>query len=103
MMGRDLCLPIDLLIGRPEDEGSHHHSSYVEDLQAHLQRVHSFARTHMQLRSDSMKERYDSASNCDRLEVGDPVWLYCPQVSPKLTCQWQGPYLVTKCLNDTVY
>lgn len=54
-----------------------------------------------------MKERYDSASNCDRLEVGDPVWLHCPQrkkgVSPKLTRQWQGPYLVTKCLNDTVY
>ena len=80
---------------------------YVEDLQARLEQVHSFARTHMQLRSDSMKERYDSASNCDRLEVGDPVWLHCPQrkkgVSPKLTRQWQGPYLVTKRLNDTVY
>ena len=61
----------------------------------------------MQIRSDSMKERYDSASNCDRLEVGDPVWLHCPQrkkgLSPKLTRHWLGPYLVTKRLNDTVY
>ena len=54
-----------------------------------------------------MKERYDSTSNCDRLQEGDPVRLHCPQrkkgVSPKLTRQWQGPYLVTKRLNDTVY
>ena len=107
MMGRDLRLPIDLLIGRPEEEVSQVHSTYAEDLQARLERVHSFARTHMQLRSDSMKERYDSSSNCDRLQEGDPVWLHCPQrkkgVSPKLARQWQGPYLVTKRLNDTVY
>ena len=107
MMGHDLRLPIDLLVGRPEDEISHHHSTYAEELQTRLERVHNFARTHMQLRSDSMKERYDSASNCDRLEVGDPVWLHCPQrkkgLSPKLTRHWLGPYLVTKRLNDTVY
>ena len=107
MMGRDLRLPIDLLIGRPEEEVSHVHSTYAEDLLARLERVHSFARTHMQLRSDSMKERYDSTSDWDRLEEGDPVWLHCPLrkkgVSPKLTRPWQGPYLVTKRLNDTVY
>ena len=107
MMGHDLRLPIDLLIGRPEEEVRHVHSTYAEDLQARLEQVHSFARTHMQLRSDFIKERYDSTSNCDRLEEGDPVWLHCPQrkkgVSPKLTRQWQGPYLVTKRLNDTVY
>ena len=54
-----------------------------------------------------MKERYDSASNCEQLNIGDPVWLHCPQrkkgVSPKLTRQWQGPYLVTKRINDMVY
>ena len=61
----------------------------------------------MQLKTDSMKERYDAASNCDQLNVGDPVWLHCPQrkkgISPKLTRQWQGPYLVTKRINDMVY
>ena len=33
--------------------------------------------------------------------------MHCPQrkkgVSPILTHQWQGPYLVTKYLNDTVF
>ena len=107
MMGRDLRLPIDLLIGRPEDEVPQHASTYAEELQERLERVHNYARTHMKFRSDSMKERYDSASNCEQLNIGDPVWLHCPQrkkgVSPKLTRQWQGPYLVTKRINDMVY
>ena len=107
MMGRDLRLPIDLLIGRPEDEIPHHASTYAEELQACLERVHTFARSHMQLKTDSMKERYDAASNCDQLNVENPVWLHCPQrkkgISPKLTRQWQGPYLVTKRINDMVY
>ena len=97
MMGRELRLPIDLLIGRPGNEVSHHTSTYAEELQACLERVHAFARSHMQLKTDSMKERY----------VGDPVWLHCPQrkkgISPKLTRQWQGPYLVTKRINHMVY
>ena len=69
MMGHDLRLSIDVLNGQPEDEISHHHSSYAEELQTCLERVHSFTRTHMQLRSNSV-EHYDSASNWDRLEVG---------------------------------
>ena len=39
-MGRDLQLPIDLLIGCPEDEIYHHISTYAEELQARLERVH---------------------------------------------------------------
>ena len=97
-------LPIDLLIGHPEDEVAHHTSTYTEELQACLERVHSFARSHMQLK---MKERYDAASNCDQLKVGDPVCMASlpteKGISPKLTRQWQGPYLVTKRINDMVY
>ena len=48
IMGRDLRLSIDLLIGRPEDEVAHHTSTYAEELQACLERVHTFARSHMQ-------------------------------------------------------
>ena len=54
-MGRDLQLPIDLLIGCPEDEICHHISTYAEELQARLEQVHTFARFHMQLKTDSMK------------------------------------------------
>ena len=107
MMGRDLRLPIDLLIGRPEDEEAHHTSTYAEELQSSVELVHNFARSHMQLKTDSVKERYDLASHGGQLKVGDPVWLHSPQrkkgISPKLARRWQGPYLVIKRINDMVY
>ena len=41
------------------------------------------------------------------LNVGDAIWLYNPQgkegLSPKLSQPWQGPYTVTKKINDIVY
>ena len=61
-MGRDLSLLIDMLIGHPEDEIAHHTSTYAKDLQACLERVHTFARSHMQLKIDSMKEHYDAGA-----------------------------------------
>lgn len=73
MMGRDLRLPIDLLIGR------HHTSTYAEELQSSIELVHNFARSRMKLKTDSMKERYDSTSHCEQLSAGDTVWLHCPQ------------------------
>ena len=39
MMGRDSRLPIDLLIGRPEEESAHHASTYTEQLQTCLEHV----------------------------------------------------------------
>ncbi|UYV73248.1 K02A2.6-like [Cordylochernes scorpioides] len=38
---------------------------------------------------------------------GEMVWLHNPQrkkgLSPKLQYQWEGPYKITKCLNDVIY
>ena len=108
MLGRSLRLPIDLHLGRPEDEVSQHVSTYADELQAKMERVHEFARLHLQLRSDQMKERYDSCiRDCQLLKKGDPVWLYWPQrkkgLSPKLMRSWKGPYVVTKKINDLIY
>ena len=57
MMGRDLRLPIDLFVGRPSEEVPVH---YAQQLHNRLERIHSFAREHLQLQSDKMKEHYDS-------------------------------------------
>ena len=106
-LGRDLRLPIDLIYGRPDQEPSRSTSVYSENLEARLEQVQEFARSHLKLVSDRMKERYDSSADGTLLERGDPVWLYNPQrkkgKSPKLTRPWQGPYMVTKRINDVVY
>ena len=107
MMGRDLRLPIDLFIGRPSGEVPVHKSEYVQKLCDRMERIHNFAREHLQMRSDKMKDHYDSYVFEKELQEGDAVWLHNPQrkkgVSPKLSKPWQGPYVVTKKINDLVY
>lgn len=66
-----------------------------------LLRVHHFARIHLKMSSDRMKQRYDLLVQEEQpLEAGDAVWLHNPLrkkgLCPKLQRQWQGPYLVLK-------
>ena len=108
MLG-DLRLPIDLHLSRPEDEVSQYVPIYADELQAKMERVHEFTQLHLQLRSDQMKDCYDSCiEDSQLLKKGDPVWLYWPQrkkgLSPKSmrSCRpaWKGPYIMTKKIND---
>jgi len=97
----------DLLFGRPECEPTNHASDYIKALQEKLEQVYDFARGHLKVKSDKMKEWYDFALEGQQLQVGDPVWLHNPQtkkgLSPKLSSPWQGPFTVTKRINDLVY
>ena len=107
MLGRELKMPIDLMFGRPEDEPPQTATSYASVLQERLERVHEFARGHMQLMSNRMKQRYDPLLEHQPLEAGEAVWLYNPQrkkgLTPKMQRPWQGPYVITKQINDLVY
>ncbi|XP_074026894.1 uncharacterized protein [Leptinotarsa decemlineata] len=108
LTGRELKLPLDVLCGSPFNESQEVPiSEFVNDLKETLEIVHEFARTKLQLSSDRMKIRFDKKSLPVSFKEGDAVWLYQHQrrkgVCPKLQIPWQGPYLVTKKINDLVY
>ncbi|XP_063911955.1 uncharacterized protein LOC135128808 [Zophobas morio] len=107
MMGRELHLPLDLVLGGSPNVNSHISSGWVSNLQRNLREVHELARNQIQLTSDHMKARYDFRANCPKYKEGDKVWLYNPHRrrgrSPKLQRNWEGPYEVKKCWNDVVY
>ena len=107
MLGRELKMPIDLLFGKPENEPPQTATNYASTMQERLERVHEFARGHMQLMLNRMKQRYDPLLEHQPLEAGEAVWLHNPQrkkgLTPKLQCPWQGPYIITKRINDLVY
>lgn len=107
MLGREVKLPIDLMFGRPEEEPAPTATDYANTLQDRLERVHNFARAHMQAKVDRMKQRYDLPQECQCLDPGDAAWLHNPQrkkgLSPKLQRPWQGPYIIIKRINDLVY
>ena len=54
-----------------------------------------------------MKQQYDPLLEHQPLEAGEAAWLQSPQrkkgLTPKLQCPWQGPYIITKQINDLVY
>ena len=104
-LGRELHLPVDLLLSCPEEHLPVH--SYNEKLQKTLETVHEYAREKLQLSSESMKTYYNLRSDDTTFEQGDIVWLYnpwrVPGIGPKFMRPWEGPYVVTKAINDLVY
>ena len=59
MMGRNIRLPIDLLLGCPEEEKKESVVDYVAQLQTHLDTVHCYARENIKIASERMKGYYD--------------------------------------------
>jgi hypothetical protein len=108
MLGREVELPIDLIIGVPEDkEKKVSGVEYVEKLRVDLEQVHAVAREHIKCRSDRQKRNYDVKTRMKRYEECDLVWLHNPAkkkgISPKLTRSWEGPYMVIHRLSDVTY
>ena len=108
MFGRNVELPIDIALGRPPEEPTTHSTEYVQELQQKLELVHEYARQNLSIASQKQKKYYDH--RCDKrqlFEKGDAVWLHNPQrkkgVCPKLSLQWQGPFLVIERLCDVVF
>jgi hypothetical protein len=105
--GRDLRLPVDLLIGRPEPE--HIKSGFATELQERLETIHRFTRDHLKAQSDRMKDvdYYDQNLAGRDLHEGDPVWMHNPQrkkgLTPKLIRPWKGPFVITKKINDLAF
>lgn len=107
MMGRELRLPVDLIVGQSPDERKKSLPEWVVDLQERLWIVHESARDNMISASDRMKARYDLRATGPKFKVGDLVWFYNPKrrkgKCPKLQRDWEGPYEIIKCLNDVVF
>ena len=73
MFGRELRIPLDLLVGRPpeETEGKSY-PEYVEKLRESLETIHEFTRDRQQSASQGMKTRYEQNS----FSRGDLVLLH---------------------------
>ena len=107
MMGRELRVPLDLLMGTPPESNQTSKQSYVEKLKESLNIAHNYARKRLRITTDRMKTRYNLDATATRLDVGTQVWLYRPRrkkgLSPKLSKNWVGPYIIVKRFSDLVY
>ena len=106
IMGRELRLPCDLKFGCPPGEDVAG-EDYESDLRRKMEDIHQRVRHNIQSASDRMKESYDIRAENGGFRLGNLVWLYNPQrrrgFSPKLQCNWEGPYEIIERINDVVY
>lgn len=109
LLGREVNLPIDLILGKPETDSSPPivKTAYAYELSKKLEEVHQFARQRLKLSSDRMKRYYNINAKMQSFEIESPVWLHNPKrrigICPKLQRNWEGPYVVIKRLNEVIY
>lgn len=106
LLGRELRLPVDLVLGSSPEESTNI-PEYVRTLQQNLHQVHQNNREQLTQKSRAMKERYDLRASNKPFHPGDEVWFYWPRRTrgrcPKLQRDWEGPYHVKEKLGEVLY
>lgn len=107
MLGREVVLPIDLMMSSPRLEENEIEYDYTYQLREKLHDVHEAAREKLKLAAQKQAKTYDRNTQLRSFKTGDWVWLggvprkrgVCPKLSPK----WSGPYLIVTKLSDVIY
>ena len=76
MFGREVKLPIDLVLG-PPPETYESSEEYIHELRRQIDKVHNLARENLKVSSSNQKQ-YDHRSRKVGFSEGDLVWYYCP-------------------------
>ena len=103
MFGRELSMPVDIMIGAPIDQPLSE-LDYIKNLQSKLTEAYKLARLNLKSSAARQKKYYNAHTHGCSFNVGDSVWyankLRKKGVSPKLQPKWRGPCLVVKRFND---
>ena len=103
MFGREISMPIDLMIGSPPD-ASLSQTDYVKNLQSRLTQAYRLARLNLKSSAERQKKYYNSRAHGTAFDEGNAVWyaskLRKKGVCPKLQPKWRGPCLVVRKFND---
>ena len=100
MLGREINLPLDVMVGCPASQTVHYECSteYVEWLRKTMYHVHNFARDQLQNSAQRQKTLYDKHCKPLKYHKGQYVWRYYPPTAKqKLGKGWVGPYRVLSC------
>ena len=98
MLGREVCRPLDLMLGVGNCETEKHVPAYVQEVRERMLNIHGFARRNIQGAQLRQKRLYDMNVKLVSYKVGDAVLEIDSSVkvghSKKLKSLWKGPYLV---------
>jgi hypothetical protein len=106
MLGRDVRLPVDLVVGGVPDEGECD-TLYADELREKIRAVHERARVVLGSSMRRQKRNYDRHAHGPLYKVGQFVWLHNttrqPRLSKKLMLPWVGPFMVVEAMSDVTF
>ena len=106
MLGREVMLPVDLMIGNLEQKYDCA-AEYVVKLRNMLKQVHTLARENLLASQMRQKRDYDLKLKVQTYEVGDLVYKLdsAKKVgqSPKLQKIWKGPFLIVQVISPILF
>ena len=107
MFGRNLDLPLDLIIGRPKDPYHPQENAYCAKLREKLESIHTKARKCLRDTAVLQERGYNVNARDKPLPIGSRVWVHQNKTkkgrSPKLRRPWEGPFTILGTIGDRVY
>jgi len=101
-LGREVRMPLDLVMGLPRDEDRQVDSmdEFVQRIQDQMASAYDTARKHLGVAAQRRKDTYDVRVRQQELDVGDWVWYWYPRRyssrSPKWQKNYTGPFLIIR-------
>ena len=106
MFGREMRLPLDVMVGVPEATPDHY-GDYVSQLKSQLSNAFQDVREHLRTAQHRQKEYFDRGVKERLYQPGDQVFLFDPQLRPgeatKFQRKWKGPYEVLERTTEVNY
>lgn len=107
MLGKEVRLPAEIVVGTPENRTGEEIASYgqyVDTIRDRMQCAYDVARQHLKDAAARQKRTYDAKGCFHKYKVGDLVW-YLHETRKKGECSklynpFEGPFVVVQRLND---
>jgi hypothetical protein len=111
MLGREVFLPIQLILGSSLQDLTHGAcdvNGYVTDLRDKMHATFAHVREHLQKAQTTQKRNYDSRMAVNNYAVGSMVYVLDSTrtvgLSPKLSSdKWKGPQLITRKISELLF
>ena len=101
MLGKEVPMPLDILVGQPPQNQFDCQIEYVEWLRNSMTNAYSYAREQLCRAALRQKKSYDLKAKESEFLPGQFVWRwYPPKANQKLGKGWTGPFRVMSCPTD---
>jgi hypothetical protein len=107
MLGREVSLPVDIMIEGLPIEAGFCISEYVDQLVERMRKSFIVVREQSRRSAERQKYYYDTKAHGSPFKEGQFIWLFDPTkrkgLSSKLQRRWKGPFKIIQKISESLY